>query len=49
VLNDEPNEKEIPPMNAKRMTWLVGIVLILVTAQTGWSFYNPSTGRWLNY
>jgi hypothetical protein len=30
------------------MKWLAGMMVWLAVVQTGWCFYNPSTGRWLN-
>jgi hypothetical protein len=35
-------------MKSNRTGWMLGILVWLVTAQSGWSFYNPSTGRWLS-
>lgn len=35
-------------MNPKRMTWLVGVVLMLGAVQSAWSFYNQTTGRWMS-
>jgi len=35
-------------MNMNRTVWMVGLLIWLAGLQSGWSFYNPSTGRWLN-
>jgi uncharacterized protein RhaS with RHS repeats len=35
-------------MKTNRTGWSLGILIWLVTIQSGWSFYNPQTGRWLS-
>jgi len=35
-------------MKTNRTGWMVGMLIWLATIQPGWSFYNPSTGRWLS-
>lgn len=35
-------------MRTKNLTWLLALLLWLAGGGTGWCFYNPSTGRWLN-
>jgi hypothetical protein len=35
-------------MKQNSTNWMVIALLWLASAQTGWCFYNPSTGRWLS-
>lgn len=35
-------------MNMKRIVWMVGLLIWSAGLQPGWSFFNPSTGKWLS-
>jgi hypothetical protein len=35
-------------MNRRMGCVIIGLMVWLATVQTGWGFYNPSTGRWLS-
>jgi len=35
-------------MRRKKIHWLAALVIWLAVVETGWCFYNPSTGRWLS-
>ncbi len=45
-MNEMTKRKSI--MNFKTAYLIAGLGVWLASAQTGWSFYNPSTGRWLS-